>query len=194
MESKLKLIVTSLDSNRVKFNESVSFHSALSAGGPAKLFVTAFSLNELIKIIEMCTDLTVPFIVFGTGSKMIISDNGFNGVVIKNNTRNIKIVSIKGKVSKFGIGVDQAYIEVDSGVTIKKFVDFLNTQGLVSNEFVNIPGTIGGNLFLNKALQDKTESVQVLNSDMKVEKVSPNVLSLDKHIILNVVLKIKSRK
>ena len=133
------------------------------------------------------------FFIFGTGSKIMISDSGFDGLVIKNRTKNIQTISVKGKVTKFGIGVEEALIEVDSGVSINKFAEFLQSQNLSSSEFSNIPGSIGGNLFLSKFLQNMSKSIKVLDSDGEIEEVSADLLSLKKHIILSAIFKVKAK-
>ncbi len=193
MDNRLKLIVDTFGIDKFKFDESLSEITALKVGGPAKLFFIAFTQNEIIKLVSFCRQLKVPFMIFGTGSKMMISDKGFDGLVIKNRTRNIKIASIKGKVSKIGIGVDEVMMEVESGVSINNFIDFLKAQGLFFEEFASLTGTIGGNLFLNAALQSKTQEINVLNLNGKVEIIKPFEVSLSKHIILSAVLKIKAK-
>lgn len=192
MEEKIKLILDSYGTNRVKENYPIAEISQLRVGGPARLLFVAFTQRELIKMLETCKDLKVPYFLFGTGSKIMLSDNGFKGVVIKNRTKNIQVVSIKGKVSKLGIGVEEAMVEVDSGVTITSFIEFLKKQNLSFADFLQIPGSIGGNLFINRALQSKVKSIKVLDSDLIEEKIAVNELSLREHIILSVVFNIKS--
>src|SRR3989344_8075025 len=143
MDNKFKLIIDSFEKDRFKSNELLKDYTALGIGGPAKLFFIAFTARELVKIISMCRQLHLPYFLFSTGSKIMISDSGFDGLVIKNRTKNISTVSVKGKVTKFGIGIDEALIEVESGVSIKRFVEYLDSQGLESLEFVSIPGSIG---------------------------------------------------
>lgn len=192
MDNKLKLIKDTFGFDKFKVDESFAGITALKVGGPAKLFVIAFTQNEIIKLITYCRQLKVPFMIFGTGSKMMISDKGFDGLVIKNRTRGIKIASIKGKVSRVGIGVDEAMVEVESGVSMNNFTDYLKAQGLLYGDFTNIPGSIGGNLFLNQVLQSRAQEIKVLNLNGKVENRKPYEVSLSKHIILSAVLKIKA--
>ena len=194
MDPKFKLIIDSFGKDRFKLDEPLKDYTELHAGGPADIFFIAFTTNELIRIITMCRQLRLPFFLFGTGSKMLISDHGFNGLVIKNRTKNIKTVSVKGKVSKFGIGVEEALVEVDSGVSISKFCEFLEFQGLSTIEFISLPGSIGGNLFLNRFLQSKVKSIKVLDQASEIGEVSADSLSPKKHIILSAVLKIKAKK
>ena len=194
MDSKLKLIVDSLGLDRFKLDEPIKEHTFLKVGGPAKLFFISFTTSELVKIVKMCRELKVPFFIFGSGSKIMISDLGFDGLVIKNRTKNIHTVSVKGKVSKIGIGVEEALIEVESGLSVAKFAEALDLQGLSSGEFSNIPGTIGGNLFVNRFLQMKAKSIKVLDRASYVEEIEVFELRSNLHIILSAVFKIKAKE
>ncbi|MBI2019891.1 FAD-binding protein [Candidatus Daviesbacteria bacterium] len=193
MDNKYKLIVDYFGKERFKFEEPLKDYTALGVGGPAKLFFIAFTQAELIKIIKLCRQLKLRFFIFGTGSKIMFSDNGFDGLVIKNRTKNIHVVSVKGIVSKIGIGVEEALIEVESGVSLNKLVEFLDNNSFSAMEFKNITGTVGGNLFVNGFLQTRTKSIKVLDSDSEKEEISYLELSLKKHIILSAVFSAKSK-
>lgn len=193
MDSKLKLIVDSFGKDRFKFNEPLKGYTDSGFGGPARVFFIAFTDRELIKIVGMCRDLKVPYFLFGLGSKIMISDAGFDGLVIKNRTKNIQTVSVKGKVTKFGIGVEEALIEVESGVSMKRFVEYLTAQGLQFAEFVDIPGSIGGSLFLNGLLQNRLKSIRVLNLESEIVQIDKDRLDIKKHIIISAVFKIKAK-
>lgn len=193
MDNKFKLLVDSFGAERFKFEEMIKDYTALGVGGPAKLFFIAFTTQELIKIIEMSRQLKLLFFLFGTGSKIMISDNGFDGLVIKNRTKNIHTVSVKGKVSKLGIGIEEALVEVDSGVSVNKFDQFLDSQGLESFEFKRISGSIGGSLFVSLPLQMLVKSIKVLTLESDIEDIDPSQLNLKKHIILSAVFKIKAK-
>lgn len=193
MDNKFKLIVDSFGKDRFKFDEPLKDYTTLSIGGPAKLFFITFTTQELIKLVSMCRELNLPFFIFGTGSKFMMSDQGFNGLVIKNRTKNIATISVKGKVSKFGIGIEEALVEVDSGVSIAKFSEYLDSQGLHAFEFKNIPGSLGGNLFINRTLQSKVKSIKVYNLNSDIEEIGPQDLSLKKHIILSAVLRLRAK-
>lgn len=190
---KFKLIIDSFGKERFKFGEMLKDVTVLGFGGPAKLFFIAFTTLELIKIINLCRDLRLPFFIFGTGSKIMISDLGFDGLVIKNRTQRIEVVSIKGKATRIGVGVEEALIEVESGVSIHKFIEFLRAQNLIYEEFKNIPGSIGGNIFVSKILQNRTKSIKVLSLNEDVLEIEPNQLRLNSHIVLSAVFKIKAK-
>lgn len=190
---KYKLIVDSFGQERFKFNEPIKNYTTLNVGGPAKVFFIAFTTLELVKIIKMCRELKLPFFLFGTGSKIMISEVGFDGIVIKNRTKNIQTISVKGKVSKLGIGVEEVLIEVDSGVSMNKFGESLEAQNLSSEGFKETLGSIGGNLFLSLILQNMAKSIKVLAPDGEVEVVEPSALRIKLHIILSAIFKIKAK-
>lgn len=194
MDNKFKLIIDSFGRDKFKFDEPISNYTALNVGGPAKLFFIAFTSRELVKIINMCRDLRLPYFLFGTGTKMMISDQGFLGLVIKNRTKNIQTISVKGKVSRFGVGVEEALIEVDSGVSMGKFAEELAGQNLSAEGFKDVPGSIGGNLLVSTFLQKLVKSIKVLGQGSQVEEIDSGSLSLKKHIILSAVFKIKAKE
>lgn len=193
MDDKLKLIVDSFGHDRFKFDEILTEYTFLRAGGPAKLFFIAFTSSELVKIIKMARELKIPFFLFGTGSKMMVSDGGFDGLVIKNRTKNIQTVSVKGKVTKFGIGVEEALVEVDSGVSVSRFCEFLDSQNLDNQGFADLAGSIGGNLLLNRFLQESVKSIKILDLDSEVDEISSESLNPRKHIILSAFFKVKAK-
>lgn len=194
MDKRIKLVVDSFGRDRFKFNEPIMDYTASKIGGPSKVFFIAFTEAELTKIITMCRQLKISYFLFGTGSKIAISDFGFDGVVIKNRTKNIQTVSVKGRVTKFGIGVEEALIEAEGGVSMIKWIEYLNSQGLESVEFENMPGSIGGNLFFSRFLQNRTKSIKVLDCESEIENIEVGSLRPKNHIILSAVFKIKARR
>lgn len=193
MDSKLKLITDAFGKEKFKSDEPIAGHTALGVGGPAKLFFVAVTQREIVRVVTEARKIKLPFLIFGTGSKMMISDHGFDGLIIKNRTKNLVVVGVKGKVTKVGVGVAEAFVETDSGVGISTMVDFLDKQGLESSELSDLPGSIGGNLFINSDLQKRCKNIKVILQDGDIDEIEPHELSLRKHIILSVVFKFKSK-
>lgn len=193
MDNKLKLIVDSFGKDRFKFNEPLQAYTTLAVGGPAKAFFIAFTTSELTKIISICRQFKLPYFLFGTGSKIMISDGGFDGLVIKNRTKNIQVISVKGKATRYGIGVHEVLVEVEGGVSIAKLIEFLKIQGLETANFQGIPGSVGGNLFLNRFLQSKLKSIKVYTLEGEIDEIEAGQLSIKKHIILSAIFRIKAK-
>ena len=192
MDSKLKLITDTFGKEKFKTDEPIADHTVLGVGGPARLFFVAVTPKEIIRIVTEARILKLPFIIFGTGSKLMVSDYGFDGLIIKNRTKNTSVVGVKGKVSKTGIGVAEAFVEVDSGVAINTLADFLRKQKLLADDFMGLPGSVGGNLFINANLQKDCKNIKVITQEGDVEEIEVQNLSLRKHIILSAVFKFKS--
>jgi UDP-N-acetylmuramate dehydrogenase len=193
MHKNYKLIVDTYGRYRFRFDEPIKDHTFIQSLGNAQLFFIAFTLNELSNIIDMCLTLKLPFFLFGTGSKIIITNQVLNCLVIKNRTKKIEVKSVKGKVSKSGIGVEEALIEVESGVSIGKFTEFIANQGLRSIDSLNIPGSIGGNLLINSTLQNMVKSIKILDQNSRILEIATKDLNLKKHIILSAIFQVKAK-
>ncbi len=68
---------------RIKRNVFLKNHTTFRIGGPAKYFFTAKTKKDLILALKTAKKLNLPFYILGGGSKMLVSDKGFNGLLIK---------------------------------------------------------------------------------------------------------------
>ena len=194
MDEKIKLLVDSLGDIRVKQGEKLLYHTYNKIAGSAKAFYIATSQRELVEILEIASQLKIPFLVIGSGTKVIIAESEFKGVVIKNRSGVIKIGGIKGKVGRGGLGIEEALVEVDSGVTLGKLDEYLTEQGLQSLSSINPKmSTLGGALFIDPHLKNITQGVKIWN-DGEIFDIEIIDLKSPKQIILSVVLKVKSKE
>ncbi|MBI4040019.1 FAD-binding protein [Candidatus Daviesbacteria bacterium] len=192
MDSKIKLLQAVLGENRVKAEVDLSEYLQTGLGGPAEFFYIATSRQELVKIIRSCLELKIKYLVVGSGSKIAISPDGIGGMVVKNRSDDLKISGVKGKVLSGGIGVEEAFVEADSGVGIKSLTDFASRSNLNSLDQVEgLTGTVGGNFYINPDLQKISYRVIVLNHlGATVEKEAAQVKKNE--IILAVIFKLKA--
>jgi UDP-N-acetylmuramate dehydrogenase len=92
----------------------------------------------------------VPVTILGGGTNVLIADSGIPGLVIKNECRQIRVLSISGKKSGQKTMQEQALVEAESGVMINHLVRFTVDQGIAGLEhFLGQPGTIGGATYIN---------------------------------------------
>lgn len=135
---------------KTQLNEPLSKHTVLKVGGPARVFYQAESADELIRALKTTQKFSVPYLVLGMGANVLISDSGFDGLVVKNRTSRILLVGKKGKI-KQGERVDEeVLIEAESGVTLVQLCRFSFDEGLQGLEFLYaIPGTVGGAIKIN---------------------------------------------
>lgn len=58
-------------------------YTTFKIGGPAKYFFEAKTKIELISALKLAKEKNLPFFILGGGSNLLVSDQGFNGLVIK---------------------------------------------------------------------------------------------------------------
>ncbi len=135
---------------RVLENEPLSKHTYFKIGGPAGLFFEAKSVEDLKLALASAFQLKIPYVVLGGGANVLVSDNGFDGLVIKNRADGIKLVGVKGTINKNGRGVKNALVWAASGTAMNQLARFTIDQGLEGLEFLlSVPGTVGGGIKIN---------------------------------------------
>lgn len=193
LQDKIKLLISELGEERIKTGELLKYHTFSNMGGPAEIFYVATNQSELIKILDLAYELKIPYQVFGSGTKLMVSEKGLTGLVIKNRTSSVKIGGIKGKVGKEGIGIEEALIEADSGVSLGKLNEFLREQKLKDiTGFSSLKSTIGGAIFLDKELVEKTQQVKIWDRGDVLE-IPLEELNRKNHVVLSVVVKVKAQ-
>jgi len=179
---------------RVKTNVALKNHTTFKIGGKAKYFFEAQTKQDIIKALKVAKELNLPFFILGGGSNVLISDKGFNGLVIKIQKSKFKIQNCNEKLrgnlvalrneklrgnlvalrsSKFKI------IDVEAGIPLALLVSKAVENRLTGLEWaIGIPGTIGGALYGNasafsKSIGDFVRWVEVLDiKNLKIKKLS----------------------
>jgi len=115
------------------FQENVSLaeYTTFKIGGLAKYFCRVKNKKDLIEAVGFAQSKHLSFFILGGGSNLLISDNGFNGLVIKIQNTKYKILNTK--------------IIAGAGVKLSDLVRFSIKNNLTGLEWaIGIPGTIGG--------------------------------------------------
>ena len=108
----------------------------LKVGGPAEYFVEPRSVEELAAVVRCCAETGVPCRVLGSGSNLLVRDEGVSGVVLRLTEESFGEITIEGTVVKVG-----------AGVLLSHVISHSVRGGLVGLEtLVGIPGTVGGAL------------------------------------------------
>ena len=161
---KLKNLLSEFGDN-VKFNHDLKKKNWFNIGGKTKVFYKAENLKELINILKKLDNKEKIFIL-GAGSNTLISDELFDGIVIKlsKNFNNISLHS-------------EDIIIAGSGVLDKSLSDFAMRNNLSGFEFLScIPGSIGGGIKMNAGCFGK-EFKDILISIQAIDKVG-NVITI----------------
>lgn len=136
--------------------------TTLKIGGPLKELVSVITETELLQAMNQLTNNHEPFLVIGGGSNLLVSDEGFNGVVVKNGTQ--------------GVERSGNNLTVKSGTNLQDLVDFANNEGLAGLEnLAGIPGTVGGAIYGNAGAYGQTISDHLIS----VKVLDPNNLTIE---------------
>jgi len=72
-------------------NVSLKDYTTFKIGGRAKYFCRVSTKEELIEAAKFAKKMKLPIFILGAGSNLLISDKGYNGVVIKMQNSKCKI-------------------------------------------------------------------------------------------------------
>jgi len=143
--------------NKVRYDVLLKNHTTFRIGGKAKYFFETQTEKDLISAVSAAKKLNIPFYIFGGGSKLLISDRGFQGLIIK-----MKNADFKAKGCR---------IWAQAGLTLQELVKIALAEGLSGVEWAKgIPAaTLGGAVRGNagafgKSMKDIIRAVTVFDS------------------------------
>lgn len=124
--------------SNVLVDEPMSRHTTFEVGGPADVFVTPRSFDEVREVLLACDEAGAERFVLGRGSDLLVSDAGYRGV----------IVSLSEGLT--GVSVDGCEVTFQAGVDLREASKTACGLGLSGLEFAcGIPGSVGGACFMN---------------------------------------------
>lgn len=123
---------------RVLIDELMSKHTYFKIGGPADLFVYPGNLEELTALLDMSKKSGVATFVIGNGTNLLVSDEGFRGIVIDlSKTFN-------------QIQCNEYQVITGAGVALANLHRYCKERGLTGLEpLFGIPGQAGGGVRMN---------------------------------------------
>jgi len=128
-------------SAEVKEGEVLASHTTYRIGGPADYFFEAQSSDDAVKALQAAKELNVPYYVLGGGSNILVSDDGFRGLIIKMVNR--------------GIDIQDTKVTVEAGTPTALVALKTTDAGLTGLEWaIGLPGTFGGAIRGNAGMYD----------------------------------------
>ena len=146
--------------------ESMKKHTTFRIGGAAELFVSPGSEEALARVLDLCRRKRIPYYVTGNGSNLLVSDEGYHGVIVQIG-KNLSSIRVLDHV-----------IEAQAGAMLSVVAHKALEASLTGMEGVSgIPGTLGGALAMNAGafgteMKDITESVRVLDEEGQIRELS----------------------
>lgn len=124
-------------------NEPMSRHTTFAIGGPADLFVSPKTPEQLAGALKTIRSCDVPFLLLGNGSNMLVSDAGYRGAVI-----------CTTEMDDVRTGEDGTLV-AQAGALLGRVARRAQRAGLTGAEFSGgIPGSVGGAVFMNAGAYD----------------------------------------
>ncbi len=171
----------------------LSKYSSFHTGGKASYFIHAKTVGQTVQAVQSASNENIPFIVIGGGSNLLVSDSGYNGLVIKVDVSGLQMIANES-------------IECGAGEDLMSLVNFSVENSLQGLEFAaGIWGSVGGAVFGNAGayggeIKDVLTEILLLDRNGKTKIVTPeyckfgyrdSYLKITKEIILSVKLKLK---
>lgn len=131
-------------SGEIEWNSPMARWCTLQVGGLARAVATPSSRIELQTLLTALHRLGVCARVIGRGSNLLVSDAGYEGVIV---VLGRKFAAIEQRV---GAKAGEILVQVEAGCSLMKLVNWCADQGLQGLEFAaGIPGSVGGAVVMN---------------------------------------------
>lgn len=116
----------------IKKDEVLANHTTFKVGGPAAYFLETNDSEIIQKAIRIANKAGLKFAALGGGSNVLVSDQGFNGLIIKMSSSRCDLI-------------DTNKLDADAGTSLAKIIRTALSQNLTGLEFaIGIPGSFGG--------------------------------------------------
>ncbi|PJM77840.1 UDP-N-acetylmuramate dehydrogenase [Bifidobacterium felsineum] len=147
--------------------------TTMGVGGEIAHFIEPTTRVGLIEAVEDADSKGLPLVVIGGGSNMLIADEPFNGVVVRDARRLITVPDEAAPVE----GQDRTvHVNAEAGANWDDFVAFTVEIGLEGVEGLSgIPGTVGASVVQNigaygQEVATSVESVEVWDRETKTTR------------------------
>lgn len=138
VEEGIRAVRAAGDDVEIFMDRAVAEHTSYRIGGPGKVWAAPQTETALCRLLKTVDAARLPLFVLGGGTNVLVSDRGWNGVVLH----------IAGNLSGLRISGDR--VRVAAGTCLMDLVRASVENGLAGLEsMAGIPGTVGGALRMN---------------------------------------------
>ena len=143
----------------------MSERTSFKVGGPAKYFVKAESVDDIKEAIQFAKEHSLPNFILGKGTNLLVSDRGFNGIIIQ-------LGKFFSEISNLGNGK----IRAKGATPLARLARYSINEGLAGiHKLAGIPGSLGGAIYMNAGAygQDVSQTcveVESIDTDGNLHK------------------------
>lgn len=123
----------------IQENEPMSVHTSFKVGGPARYFAKVSTIESLKNALSFAREKNLPHFILGNGTNLLVSDKGYDGVII----------SLAGDFSEIE-DLGNGKFKVGAATPLGRFARHTLKQGYTGiHKLAGIPGTLGGAVYMN---------------------------------------------
>ena len=123
----------------IQENIPMSEHTSFKVGGPARYFVKAESVSDIKEAIAFANEHALPNYILGKGTNLLVSDSGYNGVIIQ-------LGKFFSEITDLGNGK----ICAKGATPLARLARYTINEGLAGiHKLAGIPGSLGGAIYMN---------------------------------------------
>ena len=123
----------------IQENEPMSVHTSFKVGGPAQYFAKVSSIESLKNALSFAREKHLPHFILGNGTNLLVSDKGYDGMII----------SLAGDFSEIE-DLGNGKFKVGAATPLGRFARHTLKQGYAGiHKLAGIPGTLGGAVYMN---------------------------------------------
>ena len=135
----------------LKAEEPLANHVTFKIGGPAKYFYIAKTSDDFVTALDTARQAGLAYFILGSGSNLLVSDQGFDGLVIKPENNHFTI--------------DHETVMAESGTLVIDLLEATLQNNLIGWSWAaGLPGTIGGAVRGNAGAYGKAMSDIVISA------------------------------
>lgn len=139
-------------------NVDMKQHTTFRAGGCARYFAKAESVDDIRELQRFAAEKDIPFFLIGLGSNVLVSDEGFDGLIVK----------LGKEFSHFKF--DKGKLTAKSATPLSMIARMSATLGFSGMHLLaGIPGTVGGGIAMNAGAYGEEISQTLLSATVLEE-------------------------
>ena len=166
---KINLLFDELTSGfkgNVLKDEPLKNHTYFKIGGPAGIFAVPEDTEDLKTVLKLIKKHGIDYYIIGNGTNLLVSDQGYKGIIVKIGDKFKKITKDGNKVT------------AGAGVLLSSLAKYFAKEGLAGFEFASgIPGYLGGAVPINAGayggeMKDVISKVKCMDYEGNVHEFS----------------------
>lgn len=182
----------------IETNVSLKDKNWFKTGGAAHFFAKPKTALEFQEVLTFANALNLPIYILGEGANVLISDLGFDGIIIS---------PALGQITHTELDEKYVLVTAGSGIAMPDLINYClenNLRGL--EEFSGIPGTVGGSVYINlhyfefllsqflvsaQVIQKRTSQILTVDNDWFEFGYNTSTLLKQEHYLVNATFKLE---